>query len=64
MYKKNLTEKMNLRLTPSQVSFLADLATVRHCSCSDVLRSILDFYILEWEVLAHGDNSTDIDGKL
>jgi len=64
MYKKNLTEKLNLRLTAEQVSFLADLAKVRHCSCSDVVRSILDFYILEWEVLAHGNDSTDFDSKL
>lgn len=61
MYKKNLTEKINLRLSPSQVSFLADLAAARHCSCSDVLRSIIDFYILEWEVIANGDKSTDIN---
>lgn len=61
MYKKDLTEKINLRLSPNELQFLAQLADSRHCSVSDVLRSIIDFYILEWEVIAHGNKSTDFD---
>lgn len=61
MYKKNLTERVNLRLNPSQVSFLADLASGRHCSISDVIRSIIDGYMIQWEDLAYGNKSTDFD---
>lgn len=64
MYKKDLSEKINLRLTPSQLSFIADLATVRQCSCSDVVRGILDYYIIKWEEKAYGNDTTDFDCKL
>lgn len=64
MYKKNLTKHINLRLTSSQLSFLACLAEARKCSTSDVIRDILDYYILEWEDLAYGNKQANINRNI
>lgn len=41
MYKKNLEQTLNVRLSKSDILFLTDIAEHRNCSLSAVVRSII-----------------------
>lgn len=41
MYKKNLEQNINVRLSKSDIIFLTDIAEHRNCSLSSVVRSII-----------------------
>lgn len=47
MYKKNLTERVVVRLKPSELAYIFKLAEIRKCSVSEVIRNIIDGYMLE-----------------
>lgn len=79
MYKKDLTETVRLRLSPTDMDFLRNLSEERSSSISECIRSIIGEYrrsvetlstltrlvdITKEAQLSHGDTITDIDNKL
>lgn len=63
MYKKNLSERVVLRLSPSDLNFLSSLATQRNVSVSQVIRDIIFTYKSAGGVV-HGYTKTDIYNQL
>lgn len=79
MYKKDLTETVRLRLSPTDMDFLRNLSEERSSSISECIRSIIGEYrrsvetlstltrlvdITKEAQLSHGDTITDFDNKL
>lgn len=79
MYKKDLTETVRLRLSPTDMDFLRNLSEERSSSISECIRSIIGEYrrsvetlstltrlvdITKEAQLSYGDTITDFDDKL
>lgn len=48
MYTKDKSKQIVLRVSESQYNFLKNIATVRGCNVSELVRGFIDYFLLLW----------------
>lgn len=48
MYTKDKSKQIVIRVSESQYNFLKNIATVRGCNISDLVRGFIDYFFSIW----------------